>query len=343
METVFDARRPPGRITIRDVATEAGVSIPTVSKVVNGRDGVAAETSRRVLEVVERLGYETSLIARSLRRSRTGVIGILVTEFEPFSAELLQGISSAATGKGYELLAYAGLVSVDAEAGWERRSLSRLAGTLIDGAIVVTPTSSMSDLSIPVVSIDPHTGPDGHAAIESDNSGGARAATEHLIGLGHRRIAHVRGREGLASAELREAGYRDALLAAGIAFDPSLVVTGGYQTSLTIDAARTLLTLSDRPTAVFAANDSSAIGVLEVAAQLGLRVPADLSVIGFDDIPQAANATPPLTTVAQPLHSLGAQALNMLLGLLEGQDVAEHVQLPASLVVRASTGPAPTP
>jgi LacI family transcriptional regulator len=119
-------------------------------------------------------------------------------------------------------------------------------------------------------------------------------------------------------------------------------VTGGYQTSLTIDAARTLLTLADPPTAVFAANDSSAIGVLEVASELGLRVPEDLSVVGFDDIPQAANATPPLTTVAQPLHRLGAQALNMLLGLLEGQDVAEHVQLPASLVVRASTGPPST-
>ncbi len=333
---------PPGRVTIKDVARASGVSVPTVSKVVNGRDGVASATSQRVLAIIDELGYETSLVASSLRRSRTNVIGILVTEFEPFSAELLQGISSAATGTGYELLAYAGLVGAETQPGWERRSLSRLGGTLIDGAIVVTPTTLMSKLSIPVISIDPHTGPEGHAAIDSDNVGGARAATEHLIGLGHRRIAHVRGRTGLASAELRERGYRQALDEAGIPFDPALVQVGGYQTALTTDAAFRLLTTRDRPTAVFAANDSSAIGVLEVAHRLGLRVPDDLSVVGFDDIPQAANAKPPLTTVAQPLHDLGARALELLLQLLDGKAIPQHVQLPATLVVRASTGPVPT-
>ncbi|PZE83291.1 LacI family transcriptional regulator [Curtobacterium sp. MCBD17_032] len=332
---------PPGRTTISDVARAAGVSVPTVSKVINGRDGVAAATSQRVLAVIESLGYESSLVARSLRRSRTDVIGILVTEFEPFSTELLKGISSAADGTGYELLAYAGLVSGEARPGWERRSLSRLAGTLIDGAIVVTPTTLMASTPIPVVSIDPHTGPEGHAAIDSDNVGGARAATEHLIGLGHRRIAHIRGRADLASAELREIGYRQSLEAAGIPFDPDLVCVGDYQTSVSAEVARELLARPDRPTAVFAANDSSAIGVLQVAGELGLRVPQDLSVVGFDDVPQAANATPPLTTVAQPLHDLGAEALRMLLELLGGRDVPAHVQLPASLVVRASTAPPP--
>ncbi|WP_258370096.1 MULTISPECIES: LacI family DNA-binding transcriptional regulator [unclassified Curtobacterium] len=342
METVAESAPPPGRATISDVARAAGVSVPTVSKVINGRDGVAPATSKRVLEVIESLGYESSLVARSLRRSRTDVIGILVTEFEPFSTELLKGISSAATGTGYELLAYAGLVSGETRPGWERRSLSRLAGTLIDGAIVVTPTTLMSSTSVPVVSIDPHTGPEGHAAIDSDNVGGARAATEHLIGLGHRRIAHIRGREDLASAELRETGYRESLAAAGIPFDPELVRVGGYQTALSAEVARALLARPDRPTAVFAANDISALGVLEVAHELGLRVPEDLSVVGFDDVPLAANATPPLTTVAQPLHDLGAEAVHMLLNLLRGQDVPQHVQLPATLVVRASTGPAPT-
>lgn len=330
-----------GRTTISDVARAAGVSVPTVSKVINGRDGVAAATSQRVLAVIESLGYESSLVARSLRRSRTDVIGILVTEFEPFSTELLKGISSAADGTGYELLAYAGLVSGEARPGWERRSLSRLAGTLIDGAIVVTPTTLMASTPIPVVSIDPHTGPEGHAAIDSDNVGGARAATEHLIALGHRRIAHIRGRADLASAELRELGYRQSLEAAGIPFDPDLVCVGDYQTAATAEVARELLSRRDRPTAVFAANDSSAIGVLQVAGELGLRVPQDLSVVGFDDVPQAANATPPLTTVAQPLHDLGAEALRMLLELLGGRDVPAHVQLPASLVVRASTAPPP--
>lgn len=342
VDTAAASARPSGRATISDVARAAGVSVPTVSKVINGRDGVAPATSARVLEVIETLGYESSLIARSLRRSRTDVIGILVTEFEPFSTELLKGISSAATGTGYELLAYAGLVSGETHNGWERRSLSRLAGTLIDGAIVVTPTTLMPATSVPVVSIDPHTGPEGHAAIDSDNVGGARAATEHLIGLGHRRIAHIRGRDDLASAELRETGYRESLAAAGIPFDPGLVRVGGYQTALSAEVARELLTRPDRPTAVFAANDISAIGVLEVAHELGLRVPEDLSVVGFDDVPLAANARPPLTTVAQPLHDLGAEAVRMLLDMLSGRTVPSHVQLPASLVVRASTGPVPT-
>ncbi|WP_349814744.1 substrate-binding domain-containing protein [Curtobacterium sp. MCJR17_043] len=151
----------------------------------------------------------------------------------------------------------------------------------------------MASTPIPVVSIDPHTGPEGHAAIDSDNIGGARAATEHLIGLGHRRIAHIRGRADLASAELREIGYRQSLEAAGIPFDPDLVCVGDYQTTVSAEVARELLSRHNRPTAVFAANDSSAIGVLQVAGELGLRVPQDLSVVGFDDVPQAANAAPP--------------------------------------------------
>jgi LacI family transcriptional regulator len=330
-----------GRATISDVARAAGVSVPTVSKVVNGRYGVAPATSKRVMEVVVALGYETSLVASSLRRQRTNVIGILVAEFESFSVELLKGISSAATGTGYELLAYSGLVSGGSRTGWERRSLSRLAGTLIDGAIVITPTVLMPTTSIPVVAIDPHTGPGGPSTIDSDNVAGARVATRHLIELGHRRIAHIRGRSDLASAELREAGYRESLAAAGIPFDPALIRDGGYQAALTAEAAGDLLTSPDRPTAVFAANDMSALGVLKVARELGLRVPEDLSVIGFDDVPEAANSTPPLTTMAQPLHDLGAQALEMLVDLLNGREVPSHVQLPAELVIRASTGPAP--
>lgn len=332
-------RRPVGRVTISDVARAAGVSVPTVSKVVNGRYGVAPATLKRVLGVVAELGYETSLVAASLRRQRTNVIGILVAEFESFSLELLKGISTAASSTGYELLAYSGVVAGGSNAGWERRSLTRLAGTLIDGAIIVTPTTVMPATSIPVVAIDPHTGPGGPFTIDSDNVGGARMACEHLIELGHRRIAHVRGRSDLASAQLREQGYRESLTKAGIPIDPALVRDGGYQTATTAEAVREMLAREDRPTAVFAANDMSALGVIEMAQELGLNVPGDLSVIGFDDIPEAASSKPPLTTVAQPLHDLGAQALRMLIELLDGHDVPGHVQLPAELVVRASTAP----
>lgn len=330
-----------GRVTINDVARAAGVSVSTVSKVVNERYGVAPTTSRRVMEVVNELGYETSLVASSLRRRRTSVIGILVAEFEPFSVELLKGISVAATGTGYELLAYTGLVSGVSSVGWERKSLSRLAGTLIDGAIIVTPTTVIPGTSIPVVAIDPHTGQDGPASIDSDNVGGALVAVRHLIGLGHTRIAHIRGRRDLSSAQLREDGYRQALEESGILFDPDLVLFGEYSAAQTASVARELLSRPDRPTAVFAANDISAIGVVAVARELGLRIPEDLSIVGFDDIPDAANSTPPLTTVAQPLHELGERALQMLLALLDEQPVASRVHLPAELVVRASTGPVP--
>jgi LacI family transcriptional regulator len=342
MDTAFGARPGAGRVTIGDVARAAGVSIPTVSKVINQRDGVAPATMLRVQQVVEQLGYETSLVARSLRSSRTGVVGILVPEFEPFSTELLRGISRATTGTGYELLAYAGLMTGADQPGWERRSLSRLSGTLIDGAIVVTPTTALSGSSIPVVAIDPHTGPEGHATVDADNEGGAVDAVEHLLALGHTRIAHVRGRADLASAQLREAGYRRALSGAGLTVDERLVRDGGYQEDQSTHVALELLAMADRPTAVFAANDSSAIGVLRAAATLGLRVPDDLSVIGFDDVPQASTTTPPLTTVAQPLAELGSRAVEMLLTMLRGEPASAHVRLPTTLRVRQSTGHAPT-
>jgi LacI family transcriptional regulator len=335
-------RTGAARVTIIDVARLAGVSVSTVSKVINDRYGVAPETYDKVMDIVSDLGYESSLVASSLRRNSTNVIGILVPEFEPFSTELLKGISSAVEGTGYELLAYSGNLEHN-QVGWERRSLSRLAGTLIDGAVIVAPTASVTDATIPVVAVDPHTGKTGPSTVEADNVGGARAATQHLIELGHRRIAHIRGRTDLVSAQLREQGYREALVAAGIPFDPELVRVGGYRAAETTDAARELLSRSDRPTAVFAANDLSAIRVLEIARELGLRVPEDLSVVGFDNVPEAANAVPALTTVAQPLHQMGAEAVRLLLGLLAGGTTEDHLLLPASLVVRASTSPPAEP
>jgi LacI family transcriptional regulator len=341
---VTDAESPAvlGRATIHDVARVAGVSVATVSKVANGRYGVSQSTVEKVSAVIEELGYETSLVARSLRSQRTNVIGILVAGFEPFSAELLKGISAAAVGSGYELLAYAGGLSDETLTGWERRSLSRLAGTLVDAAIIVTPTVELPAASIPVVAIDPHTGGGGIPSVDTDNVEGARIATQYLISLGHRRIAHVRGRGDLQSAVLRERGYRESLAEAGIPFDPELVREGAYWAKPATAAAQELLDRPDRPTAIFAANDLSALGVLEVARELGIRVPEELSVVGFDDIPESALAEPQLTTVAQPLHDMGERALRMVLEMLGGAQPAERdVHLPARLVVRSSTGPAP--
>lgn len=325
------------RVTITDVADAAGVSVATVSKVINARYGVAAATSSRVQEVIEQLGYESSLVARSMRSHRTHVIGILVAEFEPFSAEILKGAASALLETDYELLAYTG-ARQSGGAGWEQRYLSRLSGTLIDGALVVTPTVVEPDTDIPVVTIDPHTGPVGIPTVDSDSYTGALLATRHLTGLGHRRIGFLTGRPDLASSALREAGYVEALREVGVRVDPALVRTGDYRTDGAHLPATELLTLADRPTAIFAANDLSAIGVMDVARDLGIDVPGDLSVVGFDDIPESTATTPPLTTVHQPIQQMGATAVRLLVGLLSGTPAEQtHVTLPTSLVVRGTT------
>jgi LacI family transcriptional regulator len=328
---------------MEDVARAAGVSVATVSKVVNRRYGVAEATIDTVSVVIEELGYEASLGASSLRSLRTNVIGVLVAEFEPFSTELLKGVSSAIGETGYELLAYSGGRSGTA-VGWEHRSLSRLGGTLIDGAILVTPTVVSATAQIPIVAIDPHTGPVGIPTVDADNVAGAIAATRHLLGLGHTRIALLGGREDLESARLREHGFRAAMAHAGVPVDARLVRVGGFRVETATAPAHELLSRPDRPTAVFAANDISAIRTIEVARELGLRVPQDLSVVGFDNVPESVLCSPSLTTVAQPLHDMGATALRMLVELLAGREpVHPRVRLPVRLVERASTGPVPVP
>ena len=329
------------RTTIHDVARAAGVSVSTVSKAVNGRYGIADATVQRVLDTVKQLGYESSLVASSMRARRTGVIGVLLADFEPFSAEILKGVGAAMHDTAFDLLAYSGS-HLGAGDGWERRSLSRLSGTLIDAAIMVTPTVVSAGTEIPVVAIDPHTGRADLPTVESDSFGGALTATRHLIELGHRRIGFLAGRPDLRSAGLRDAGYRRALSDAGIPLDPTLIGVGRYELQATRDSARVMLSGASRPTAIFAANDLSAIAVIDVAHELGLRVPADLSVIGFDDVPEATRRSLPLTTIQQPMRRLGAVAADMVFTLLSGGDIDEmHVILPTRLVVRATTAAPP--
>jgi LacI family transcriptional regulator len=288
-----------------------------------------------VQQVIDQLGYEASLGAQSLRSHRTNVLGILVSEFEPFSTELLKGASRAVADTDYELLAYSGGAR-GADVGWERRSLSRLSGTLIDGAVIVTPTVVETKPGIHVVAVDPHTGPSGLPTVDSDNFAGAVLATNYLLGLGHRHIGFLGGRQDLESARLREAGFRRAMADAGLAVDEALVRVGGYRPETAEGPARELLKRADRPTAVFAANDLSAIATIDVARALGLAVPDDLSVIGFDNVPESALAFPPLTTISQPLQRMGAEALRLLVDLIEGVERDTHIRLPTNLVERAS-------
>lgn len=333
-----------GRATIADVARHAGVSIATVSRVVNERYGVAAATVERVRAAIDELGYEASLIARSLRSQQTNVIGVLVSDIEPFSAEVLKGVANALRRTEYELIVYSGSHG-GSQVGWEKRYLSRLSGTLTDGTILVTPTVTEVPSRQPVVAVDPHTGNTAFTTVASQNYEGALHATRHLLELGHRRIGFIGGRSDLESARLREAGYRDALAAAGIEVDPTLLADGGFKRETALAPASAMLTRPDRPSAVFAANDLSAIATMDVAAELGLRVPDDLSVVGFDNVPESALTDPPLTTVDQSIQRLGEVAVEILIAAIEAPHRHEprEVRLPATLVVRRSTAPVAGP
>lgn len=328
------------RVTIRDVAEQAGVSVATVSKVINQRYGVSVDTTARVQAVIDELGYEASLVAQSLRNHRTNVIGILVADLEPFSTELLKGAADAIRGSGFELVVYSAGGRTGDVIGWERRYLSRLSGTLVDGAVLVTPTVVDVQYGAPVVAVDPHAGSSGFPTVDADSLRGSFLATDHLLSLGHRRIAMLAGRPDLESAKLREQGYREALAAAGVPFDDTLVRIGGYDADLSALVAHELLSGPRRPTAVFAANDVSAIAAIEVASDLGMRIPEDLSVVGFDNIPESALCTPPLTTVNQPIRTMGDRAVEMLIRLIRGEAVENtHLTLATELVVRGSTAP----
>ncbi|MEU0877144.1 LacI family DNA-binding transcriptional regulator [Lentzea sp. NPDC005914] len=329
---------PRSRVTIRDVAAHAGVSVATVSKVLNQRYGVAAETLARVQQVIKELGYEASLVAQSLRNHRTNVIGILVADIEPFSTELLKGAADALRGTGFELVVYSAGGRTGDPQGWEHRYLTRLSGTLVDGAVLVTPAVDLEGLpGTPVVAVDPHTGRSPLPTVDSDNLHGGQLATEHLLELGHRRIALLTGREDLKSAQQRETGYRRALAAAGVTVDESLIRRGDYDHDIAAESARELLSGPDRPTAVFAANDITAIATIETAGELGLRVPEDLSVVGFDNIPESALCTPPLTTVGQPIREMGRRAITLLVRLINGEQPDEtHITLGTELIVRHS-------
>ena len=323
------------RTKMSDVAQRAGVSVATVSKVVNGRYGVSKETFETVQRVIDELGYVGNMSASSLRSAKTNVLGILVASFEPFAAELLKGAASAAGGSGYELLAHAG----NDVHGWERRSLARMGGTLIDGAVVVTPTVIEASNVIPIVAVDPHWGPTLVPTVDSDGYGGAMAATEHLLSLGHTRIALMGGREDLDSAREREKGFRAAMSAAAVVIDEDLVRDSRYDPDIATEVARELLSLANPPTAIFAANDITALSAMTVAASMGLTIPGDLSIVGFDDIPEASLSNPRLTTVRQPLQAMGAAAMAMLLDIIAGVEREPHIRMDTELIVRETTCP----
>jgi len=325
-------------IRIQEVARAAGVSVSTVSRVLNGKDDVAAATKARVRKIIDELGYSSSLAAKSMRSHRTNVIGVVIFNLGlSFNTEVVRGIDQVVQAQGYDLMVYtSNRANHSDDPAWERKVVTQLNGSIVDGIIVVTPTTSNLPTHYPLVTIEPCAAGD-FPAVLGTNCQGAREAVQYLLGLGHQRIGMIGGAARLLSARQRRQGYEEAHQQAGIPLAAELYAEGDYSSETAQGAARQLLTLQERPTAIFAANDQSAFAVLTVAAELGIPVPQALSVIGFDNTPESAYTVPPLTTVDQSISRLGRRAAELLIGVVEGQAIAHALyELPTHLLIRDS-------
>jgi LacI family transcriptional regulator len=336
----------PARATIREVAEAAGVSIATVSRVLNGRGDVAPETREAVSRVIREHGYTANRSARSLSAGRTGLVGVLVPLVYPvYFSSILSGAAEALHEHDLRLL----LSPTDFEHEREVTLLDRLMHGLTDGALIVLPRESSEELAqlldegYRFVVVDPLEPLDERIpSVSAAHTSGADQAMKHLLGLGHRRIAAITGPNGWVATEDRRRGYHAALAAAGILPDPALELEADFEIAGGRKAADTLLDLDEPPTAIFAFNDNLAIGAIQAARSRDLRVPYDLSVVGFDDVEHATIVTPTLTTVRQPLAEMGRTAVSLLMRLLEGQRFETlRVELATRLVVRESTAPPP--
>src|SRR5881227_48579 len=335
------------RVTIREVADEAGVSIATVSRVLNGRGDVAPETRELVSRIIQERGYIANRGARGLSNGRTGLVGLLVPLIYPayFSA-ILSGATEALQEQDLRVV----LSPTGHEHDREVTLLERLMHGLTDGALIILPEESSEELErlldggYRFVVLDPLMPlAERIPSVSAAHTSGADQAMRHLLELGHRRIAQITGPRGWLATEDRRRGYRAALASAGILPDPALEVESIPEIPPGRVAAERLLDLPERPTAIFAFNDNIAIGAIQAARARGLHVPEDLSIVGFDDVEHATIVTPTLTTVRQPLAEMGRTGVSLLTRLLGRQRFETlHVELATRLVVRESTAPPPS-
>jgi DNA-binding LacI/PurR family transcriptional regulator len=329
--------------TLAVVAREAGVSVPTASKVVNGREDVAPETRRRVTEALDRLGY--------VRRPRfdaakvPGLVDLVVHSLESsWSGAVLQGVEAAAHDAGLEVVVSTGLTRTRGarpERGWLDKLIARgSSGVLFNLAELTTSQYAWLDQHrIPYVLIDPVLEPPpGVVSVGAANWQGGVTATEHLLSLGHERVAAIAGHQRKMSSSARVAGYRSALASAGVRHRPEYVRHAGFDETVAHRRMLDLLDLCEPPTAVFVCSDRMALGVYQALAERGLRVPHDVSVVGFDDLPESRWITPALTTIRQPLSEMAATALHQLVRMMEGdRPESTRTELSTRLVERSST------
>jgi DNA-binding LacI/PurR family transcriptional regulator len=333
-------------VSIKDIAKAAGVSHSTVSRALNDSPLVNAETKARIQRLSQQMGYSPDAIARSLVTQRTRTVGVVATTItDPFVAEVVQGVEDAAQESGYSVI----LTSSASEPERELAAVEMLRAKRVDGVIVTSSRigalylQHLEGIGVPVVLVNNHNEQSGRYtfSVSVDNRHGGHLATAHLIEKGHRRLGYVSGPADHSDDLGRLAGYRQALDEAAIPFDPALVVPGNGRLDGGERALCLLRGLAGPPTGAFCYNDMTAIGLISAARRAGLRVPGDLAVVGFDDIPLAAHVYPPLTTVAQPQRDMGHRAMGMALALMAAGDPAmpfSNVVVKGRLVVRESSG-----
>ncbi len=347
----FNMAQKKRTVTIQDVAKEAGVSVSTVSRVLNDKDDVALETIEKVQRVVRELRYTSSLAARGMRSLRTNVIGLIMPDVSsPYCLEVMRGVNRAISQSDYDLIIYTtGDIRKYGTAEEECRYVTLLNGNIVDGVIVVTPVATDFSTEAPIVEIDPNNECPECPGIIADNREGALKAMNYLTGLGHRRIGFITGRLDLVSACQRLQGYKDGLAVAGIPFQNELVQIGDFTAETAIGCTRALLALNNPPTAIFASNDMSAVGVYQALKEEKIQIPEDLSIIGFDNLPESTYLNPALTTIDQFVAEMGNFAIKMMEMLVKGEALPSNFpgaidftqdnnlfKIPTQLVIRDS-------
>jgi DNA-binding LacI/PurR family transcriptional regulator len=335
-----ETKRLPRQPSIKDIARIARVSHPTVSRALHNSPLVNAKTAEKIRRIAKESGYRASAIARGLVTKRTRTIGLAVTTVaDPFTSEVASGIEQAANDHGYSVY----LADSNADPEREKKIVQTFAEQRVDGIIVTSSRVGalyipmLSELMVPIVIVnDQHPGAFAHSVMIC-NEEGSRAVAEHMLGLGHKRIAFIGDRGGYQSDEERFVGYKQAMDAAGVPILPELVIRGDGKPEGGMRAMDKLLRLGDPPTAVCCYNDMTALGAMRSIRMHGLRVPEDISIAGFDDLFVASYTQPTLTTVRQPMRRMGRLAMESLIKLMTGQESPVRVKVKGQLIVREST------
>lgn len=330
------------KVSIKDVAARAGVSVTTVSHVLNDVPGkrISDATRDRVRKAAEELGYAPSSVARNLRLQRSQMLALISDEIAttPYAGRMILGAQEAASKAGWLLM----LVNTGSDSEFEAAEIQALRQRQVDGFLYATMyhrevTIPEAVSGVPTVLLDARSSDKDTSSVVPDEVAGGRTATEELIRHGHQRIGFLNNSDDIPATHGRLRGYMQALQAAGLTYDERLVTARHSDTEGGVQGARQLLSATDRPTALFCFNDRMAMGAYHAAAELGLRIPQDLSVVGFDNQELIADGLRPgLTTVALPHYEMGAWAVDALIARIEGNERPQHAKLSCPLVVRAS-------